>query len=453
MTGPLLPSGSHASSVRVFRSFNLISFITIALAGIILALCFRYVSIESITRQSEASNLVVAQASRHAAHEDIAGFLARQESDPAEVFPPAIAAAFYDLVKDTKVRKVKIYDRYGNVVFSTQGSEIGRHQSANAGVVAALEGGVTSKLIYRDAFNFLDGITAEDNFVQTYLPVQVEHQGKAVGVFEIYTDVSAMVALSVNAQIIVALTSILVMLLLYILLLAIVRRIQRIIVVQQDALEERSELLAALSTRMLNVHESENQRLAAELHERVAQTIAAVKMGVEGAIQNIRNGRDALPMMETMVPFLQAATQEVRLIALGLCPPSLHELGLIPTLQWRSRDYMEKHPEISVDVELSAAEENIPEVLRAIIYRVADDALGALAGNPAIDRVTLSLHSDARRIVLAIGDDARGDGGAAADVKSPSYLGARERTLLSGGKFSLLHNAWGGITMQAVWLR
>ncbi|MFZ2268589.1 MAG: histidine kinase [Azonexus sp.] len=453
MSASLLPPNPHASSVRVFRRFNLISFITIAVAGFVLALCFRYVSIESITRQSEASNLLVAQASRHAAHEDIADFLARLEKDPSAEFPAVIASGFFDLVKDTSVRKVKIYDRYGTVVFSTQGSEIGRHQSGNAGVVAALGGAVASQLIYRDAFNVLDGISAEDNFVQTYLPVQVEHQGKPLGVFEIYTDVSSIVAMSVNAQYLVAVISVLVMLTLYLFVLAIIRRTQRTIIVQQDALEERSDLLAALSTRMLNVHESENQRLAVELHERVAQTIAAVKMGVEGAIQNIRNGREALPMMETMVPFLQAAMQDVRLIALGLSPPSLHELGLMPTLQWRVRDYLEKHPEVSLDVELGAEEENVPEALRAIIYRVVDDALGALAGNPAIDRVTLSLSSDPQRILLVIGDDARDDDLAAVEVKSPSYLGARDRTLLSGGKFSLLHNAWGGITMQAIWLR
>jgi len=453
MPGSVLSSGPHASSVRVFRRFNLVSFITIAVAGIVLALCFRYVSIESITRQTESSNLLVAQASRHASHEDIADFLVRQEKDPLAVFPPVIASGFYDLVKDTSVRKVKIYDRYGNVVFSTQGSEVGRHQSDSPGVIAALAGAVASQMIYRDAFIALDGTGSEDNFVQTYLPVQVEHQGKPLGVFEIYTDVSSIVAMSVNAQYLVAVISVLVMLALYLFVLAIMRRTQRVIIVQQDALEERSDLLAALSTRMLNVHESENQRLAVELHERVAQTIAAVKMGVEGAIQNMRNGRDALPMMETMVPFLQAAMQDVRLIALGLSPPSLHELGLIPTLQWRTRDYMEKHPEVHLDVEFGAAEENIPEALRAIIYRVVDDALGALAGNPVIDRVMLSLGSDPQRILLVIGDDARNDNLAEVEEKSPSYLGARDRTLLSGGKFSLRHNAWGGISMQAIWLR
>jgi len=145
--------------------------------------------------------------------------------------------------------------------------------------------------------------------------------------------------------------------------------------------------------------------------------------------------------------------QDVRLIALGLSPPSLHELGLIPTLQWRTRDYMEKHPEVHLDVEFGAAEENIPEALRAIIYRVVDDALGALAGNPVIDRVMLSLGSDPQRILLVIGDDARNDNLAEVEEKSPSYLGARDRTLLSGGKFSLRHNAWGGISMQAIWLR
>lgn len=444
-------TANPARSVKVFRSFTLLSFLAIAVAGFVLAWCFRYISIESITRQSEASNLVVAQASRHASHEDIAAFLLRLEKSPGEDFPPAIAANFLDLVKDTAVRKVKIYNRLGDVVFSTQATEIGRHQADNDGVRTALAGKVASELVYRDSFNRLDGVTEEDNMVQTYLPIQVEHTGNAVGVFEIYTDVASTVALSVNAQIIITLASILVMVLLYISLLATVRRIRRVIVVQQDALQSRSDLLAALSARMLDAQESEKQRIAAELHERVAQTISAVKLGVEGAILNLRNGSDPSPILSAMVPALQAATQDVRLIAVGLCPPSLRELGLIPTLRWRCREFAEQHPNIHLDAELDTSEEGIPEALRAIVYRVLDDALNALAEKEVVDRVMLRLDSDPDRVVLLIGDDAR-DELAASDARQLSYLSARERTMLSGGKFSLRHNAWGGITMQAVWL-
>ena len=439
--------------VTVFRTFSIASFITIAIAGVFLAVCFRYISIKSITLQSEASNLVVAQAVQQDAHEDIASFLVRLEKKPSEPFPPSIATSFFDLVKDTAVRKVKVYSRNGDVIFSTKATEVGRQQPENDGFIDAMNGKVTSELIYRDSFNFLDGVSEEDNLVQTYLPVRVEHTGQAVGVFEIYTDVAETVELSKQTQIIIALTSILTMVLLYLSLLAIVRRIERVIVVQQDALKNRSDLLAVLSTRMLDTQENERQRVAEELHERVAQSISAVKLGVEGAIRDVRKGTNPIPMLEAMVPSLQAATQDVRLIALGLCPPSLHELGLIPTLRWRCREFMESHPDINVEIDLKVSEEYIPDALRTIIYRVVDDACSTLSGNDAIDRILLSLDSDDQRIILSIGDDAREDELDAEDDRQPSYLGARDRTLLSGGKFSVQHNTWGGKTMQAVWFR
>jgi hypothetical protein len=33
------------------------------------------------------------------------------------------------------------------------------------------------------------------------------------------------------------------------------------------------------------------------------------------------------------------------------------------------------------------------------------------------------------------------------------YASVRQRTLLSGGKFLTLSNAWGGLNMMATWLR
>jgi len=444
-TAPLQP-------VNVLRSFSFIGLIAIVVAIMVLALSFRKILIESVTQQGEANNFAVAQAALHAVQDDLASFLLNAETGASEPLPSSIAAHVYELVEDTVILKVKIYDRRRDVVFSTKLAETGRHQSDNAGVIAALSGRVESKLIYRDSFNSLDGVTEDDNLIQTYLPIRVGRGTQPVGVFEIYTDASSMIAMAIRYETITAFASVLIMAMLYLSLVVIVRRIERLVVVQQDTLKERSSLLAVLSRRMLNGQELEKRRISAELHECVAQTISATKLGLEAAVFSIRTGKDATAMLESMAPPLQTAIQDVRLMAMGLCPPSLNELGLLPTLRWRCAKVVEANPEIKIDIELNVSEDVIQENLRAIIYRVVDDVFSELSANEAIYRMMLSLECDSSKVTLTIGDDMR-RGGLPLDEASKSYYrSARERIILSGGKYTLQHNVWGGITINSLWL-
>jgi signal transduction histidine kinase len=435
----------------VFRAFSLISLIAIVIAAVLLAMCYRFVSIRSIATQSEANNTLMAQTAFGAVHESVAAFLARSNEGSAEAFPAAAANSLRDLIVDTRVRKVKIYNGRGGVVFSTVMAEVGRHQMNNPGLLTALSGQVVSTLVYRDAFNRFNGATEDDNVVKTSLPVQVDHVGPPVGVFEIYTDIAPLVAENEQAQMIIVGTAILIMVLLYVSLLAIVSRIEKIIDLQQEALRERSELLAALSARMLNAQESEKQRIAAELHERVAQTLSAVKLNVETSLAGVKRGSgNPIAILEAMVPALQAATQDVRTVAVGLRPSSLDDLGLLATLRWTCREFSEKHPQVKLEYHLDVEEEHVPLPLRAIIYRVVEDALAALAANASVGRIGLSLSGDGSRIILTVRDDAlRGD---PADEDHP-YAHVRERTVLAGGKFSCYASSWGGQMLKATWLR
>jgi signal transduction histidine kinase len=442
---------STSKPYAVFRAFSLISLVAIVIAAVLLAMCYRYVSIHSITKQSEVSNTLIAQAALGPLHEKIAEFLVKNSDGAAESFPEDATKSLNDLIKDTRVRKVKVYNSHGGVVFSTIPAEIGRHQMNNSGVIGALSGQVTSRLIYRDAFNRFNGVSEDDNLIQTYLPVQAHHAGAAVGAFEIYTDITPLVVDNEEAQMIIVGTAILIMVLLYVSLLAIVSRIEKIIDLQQDALRERSELLAALSARMLNAQESEKQRIAAELHERVAQTLSAVKLNVETALAATRRGSgNPIAILESMVPALQAATQDVRTVAVGLRPSSLDDLGLLATLRWTCREFSDKHPQVKLEYHLDIEEDQVPVPLRSIVFRVVEDAFAALGVSESVARVGLTLAADASRITLTVRDDAlRGD---PAEEGHP-YAHVRERTVLAGGKFSCYASSWGGQMLKATWLR
>lgn len=89
----------------------------------------------------------------------------------------------------TDVLKVKIYDRRGITVYSSDRSQIGEDKARNLGFQAAARGQVASELTYRGTFGAFDGELYNRNLVSTYVPVRVGTEIEAV--LEIYSDRTA----------------------------------------------------------------------------------------------------------------------------------------------------------------------------------------------------------------------------------------------------------------------
>ena len=221
----------------------------------------------------------------------------------------------------------------------------------------------------------------------------------------------------------------------------------------EAALRERSELLAALSARMLDAQESEKQRIAIELHERVAQTLAAAKLSVEQAAMMLRSGNDAAPQFLTaMIAPLQAATRDVRAVAVSLRPPSLDDLGLLAALRETCRTLCHDRAGSEIVPAFDIAEADIPRSLQSILFRVAESALKAMAAEQELGQVELVLQGDASTIALTMRRELPANR-AETGMRADAYSDARDRTLLSGGKFSATFDPVGGTTLTAVWLR
>jgi PAS domain S-box-containing protein len=223
----------------------------------------------------------------------------------------------------------------------------------------------------------------------------------------------------------------------------------------EAAQREYSDLLATLSARMLNAQESEKQRIAVELHEHVAQTLSAAKLAVENTVSAISSGLgSSTQALDALIAPLQAGIRDVRSVAISLRPPTLDDLGLLSTLREICREFGAKHQHVEMETSFNIAEGDLPQPLRAIIFRVVESAFNALAEEEALGRIALSLSSDPRSIVLSLRDDAF-------ELAPPSendslghpYVDARDLTVLSGGKFSVSGDSWGGIALCAIWLR
>jgi diguanylate cyclase (GGDEF)-like protein len=186
-------------------------------------------------------------------------------------------------MKDLKVAKIKIYNLAGLTVFSTDERQIGEDKSANHGFREALAGRVAGDITYRDRFDAFDGVISDRNLIFTYVPVRGDGRN-AEGVFEVYSDVTELIAQMHRAQWQIALIVLGSLGTLYLFLYFVVRKADRIIARQEH---ERAEKEAEIQ------HQAYHDALTglpnrAAFAERLAEALAtAARHRRSGAVMFI----------------------------------------------------------------------------------------------------------------------------------------------------------------------
>ena len=179
------------------RYFSTLSLILIGLAAGLLGLMYREMSVRQMTMLAEGRNVAMAQIFENALGAPLAGLMAAsvgkdasmlKEADESQAMQASVAA----LMHGTAVVKVKIYNRLGVTVFSTDPTQIGESRLDNPGFKSALGGTVLSDLTHRDSMDTFEGARSDIDLLASYVPISSE--GKAVeGVFELYQDVTPFV--------------------------------------------------------------------------------------------------------------------------------------------------------------------------------------------------------------------------------------------------------------------
>lgn len=448
---------------KLLRYYAIASLACVLIAAVLLTGLYRTVALEAVVQMAERGNLALGQAVSNSVRGRLVPYIEQVADTSAEglramQLPEDLASAIYNLMRDTSVLKVKIYNRRGRVVFSTTASEIGRDQPDNEGFAAALGGKHVSEIVYRDAFNRFDRATEEDNLLQTYIPIRISPADPIHGVFEIYTDVNPLVAQNERTLFIILGGGALVLTLLYGALLLIVRHANRIIGDQQRTIRERTDRLEALTAQLLRSEESRRKSLALELHEGLAQTLSTIKLKVEMAARAQAGGAaDADRPTDSIVPLLAAAIEDTRALASALRPSSLDDFGLLATVAWFCREFQASHPEIRIAKRISIDEENVAGPLKIVIFRILESAVTTLANDANTDRIELALAADEGAIRLTIEAAPLLAMAATGDAKqadpTSTFADLHERTLQSGGEFSVARNAAGAIALSASWPR
>ena len=201
-----------------------------------------------------------------------------------------------------------------------------------------------------------------------------------------------------------------------------------------DGIERDRGRMRRLATQIVAAQDEERSRVARELHDSVAQTLAALVMQL-GAAKRGTEDEAAARQFGLLRDIAGDALEEVRLLSHTVYPRVLDDLGLAAALEWLARQADESEG-LSVTVRADdAVPADLPKPQASALYRVAQESLRNAVRHAEARALRFELAREGNAVTLAVTDDGRGFDVAEAEGRRPGMglFAMRERVALVDG--------------------
>jgi len=215
-----------------------------------------------------------------------------------------------------------------------------------------------------------------------------------------------------------------------------------------DSLAAERRRIQDLGAEVVYAQDAERARVSRELHDSIAQTLAAVRFQLSAAGTEARGElKDRIAAANSLVG---AAMEEVKNVSYSLHPRVAEDLGLEAALDTLARQ-VENRSGIAVSVTSRVAGAPIPVNIAATLFRVAQEALRNIEMHSHAGSATVDVMSHNGRIRVEVADD--GCGFDPASVRSPGARSAlasvKDRVTLAGGVLNIVSAPNGGTRVTA----
>lgn len=214
----------------------------------------------------------------------------------------------------------------------------------------------------------------------------------------------------------------------------------------------------ARRTFLMIGQQRERQRLAADLHDGLGQSLTLIKLMVEDARMRLRRGQadDAARKLDSTVLQIRETIGEMRQICGELRPLALERLGLPAALSTLCRRMDLSSENLAVTFRSDVDERNVPEHLKADIFRVAQEALNNSIKHAGATEIRLALQHVDTTLLLTVHDNGSGYDVlplSSHEVSSTGLglLGMQHRVESQGGFLSVHSSDASGTLLTASW--
>ncbi|MFP4016509.1 MAG: sensor histidine kinase [Halanaerobiales bacterium] len=192
-----------------------------------------------------------------------------------------------------------------------------------------------------------------------------------------------------------------------------------------------------LAIKIIQAQEEERRRLAREIHDGPAQSIANLVFRVELTEKlmdkDIKKAKDELEELKRLI---RLSMQDVRKIIYNLRPMSLDDLGLVPTLK-RYINKFTRETGIMIEFEVLGSQHRLSNTHEVTVFRLIQEALNNMFKHAEAANGKVRLEYGEDSINLLISDDGVGFNCSEVDEDKYGLISMEERCSLLGGNINI----------------
>jgi PAS domain S-box-containing protein len=206
----------------------------------------------------------------------------------------------------------------------------------------------------------------------------------------------------------------------------------------QRQILETTERLRQLSARLQEIREEERMHMAHEIHDELGQRLTVLKMDVSWLGRRVKpEDEPSREKIQSTLHLLDGTIKIVRKIATELRPGILDDLGLIPALEWQSKEF-EDRSGIRVHFESNVSEIELPTSVATGLFRIFQESLTNVGRHAQAENIISYLAKDDGWLTLRIEDDGKGfDTASLGSKKTLGIMGMKERTAMIDGEYDI----------------
>jgi signal transduction histidine kinase len=359
-----------------------------------------------------------------------------------------------------KIISLKVWDRTGRVLFSTDPTVIGKKFDVEEGLAVALTGSIFSEVSVRTKAEQIEHGQPLPRLIETYTPIHEDRTGRVIAVAEFYERPDELDRLAGEAQRSSWIRIAAIMTGTYLCLFFLVRRGSLTIDAQQSELSEKVEQLTVLNARNVKLqarvidaaeratalNENFLQRVSSDIHDGPGQDLGFALMQIKNMDDAccVPAGHAALAQPEWVKGLrlskeaIESALKDLRGMLADIELPDIARLELGDIAARVVRDLQIK---TGVTAELVAGD--LPGAvsyrLKVALYRLLQESLANTVRHAGGAPCSVRLNASEHLLHVEVRDQGPGFDPLAAAAKGRLGLrGMRQRVEVLGGVFELL---------------
>lgn len=214
-------------------------------------------------------------------------------------------------------------------------------------------------------------------------------------------------------------------------------------VVAQRKLQESQKQLELLSGRLMHLQDQERRRIARDLHDSTAQSLAALEMNMS-VLESLGGNEQVRRLAAETRTISRQVCQELRNISYLLHPPLLEERGLAFAIRWFA-DGFTKRNSIPVNLDLPEDFPRLDTEAETALFRIVQEAFRNVYRHSGATKVWVKLSREVDGVFLEVRDNGEGlpKDFSLAQSSGVGLAGMRERMKQLGGTLEVVSSPYG----------